>query len=169
MDLFYLLQKNFKNLLFDSLITRRSFESLSYLSSCPFSQRWRFRGIRSNLLWGIESDLAYTKISGVVSQYILQSNIWYPLSSGMLKWFDVITWPVLANFLFLFVLMKFTLNTCFAAAITFYESYDTWAKSLLFFLFSNFYYERLLQMFQVFGGNKWSHHCQNCMIFVCLP
>ena len=42
-DLFYLLKENFKNLLFDSLIMGRSFEKLSYLSSCSLSQRWRFR------------------------------------------------------------------------------------------------------------------------------
>ena len=34
MDLLYLLKENFKNLLFDLLIIGRSFENLSYLSSC---------------------------------------------------------------------------------------------------------------------------------------
>ena len=61
MDLFCLLKESFKNLLFDPLITGRSFDKLSYLSSCLLSQRWRFQRIRSNLLQGIESDLAYTK------------------------------------------------------------------------------------------------------------
>ena len=90
MDLFYLLNKNFKNLLFDSLIPQKNFESLSYLSSCSLSQRWRFRRICSNVLQGIESDLAYTKVSGVASQYILRSgSIWHPLSSSMLKNFFI--------------------------------------------------------------------------------
>ena len=70
MDLFYLLKGNFKNILFDLLITVRSFENLSHLSSCLLSQR--FRRVRLNVIWGIESDLAYTKVSGVASQYILQ-------------------------------------------------------------------------------------------------
>ena len=61
MDLFCLLKESFKNLLFDPLITGRSFDKLPYLSSCLLSQRWRFQRIRSNLLRGIESDLAYTK------------------------------------------------------------------------------------------------------------
>ena len=34
MDLLYLLKENFKSLLFDLLIIGRSFENLSYLSSC---------------------------------------------------------------------------------------------------------------------------------------
>ena len=70
MDLFYLLKKSFKNLLFYSLITGRSFKNLSYLSSRSLSQSWRIRRIRSNVLRGIESDLAYTKVSGIVPQYI---------------------------------------------------------------------------------------------------
>ena len=74
MDLFYLLKKNFKNLLFDLLIMGKSFENLSYLSSCLLSQRWRFRRIRSNLLRNIGSDLAYTKVSWVAFQYILRSG-----------------------------------------------------------------------------------------------
>ena len=69
LDLFYLLSDNFKNLLFDLLITGKSFENLPYLSSCLLPQRWRFRRIRSNVLRGIELDLAYTKVSGA-SQYI---------------------------------------------------------------------------------------------------
>ena len=84
MDLFYLLKENFKNLLFDWLITGRSFNNLSCLSSCSSSQRWKFRRICSNNLWGIESDLAYTKVLGVVSQYILWClSLWYPLNSSM--------------------------------------------------------------------------------------
>ena len=80
-----LLKKNFKDLLFNSLVTCRSFENLSYLSSCSLSHRWRFQRIRSNVLWGIESDLAYTNVSVVVSQHILRSNIWHTLSSGTFK------------------------------------------------------------------------------------
>ena len=34
MDLFYMLKENFKNLLFDILITEKIFENWSYLSSC---------------------------------------------------------------------------------------------------------------------------------------
>ena len=85
-DLFCLLKKNFKNLLTDLLITGRSFEILSYLSSCSLSQRWRFLRIRSNIFRNIEPDLAYTKVSGVASQYILWSeSLWHPLSSSMLE------------------------------------------------------------------------------------
>ena len=58
----------------------------SYLSSCLLSQIWRFRRIRSNVLRGLDLDLAYTKISGVVSQYILWSgSLWHPFRSSMLK------------------------------------------------------------------------------------
>ena len=58
MDLLYLFKKNFKNLLFDLLIMGRNIKNLSYLSSCSLSQRRRFQRTRSNLLRGIESDLA---------------------------------------------------------------------------------------------------------------
>ena len=86
MDLFYPLKESFQNLLFDSLITGKSFENLSYLSSFSFSQRWRFRRIYLNVLRGIESDLAYTKVLGIVSEYILRcESLWHPLSSSMLK------------------------------------------------------------------------------------
>ena len=86
MDFFYLLKENFKNLLFDSFITERSFENFSYLSSCSLSQRWRFRIILLNLLRDIESYLAYTKVSRVVSQCILRyGSLWHILSSSMLK------------------------------------------------------------------------------------
>ena len=80
------MKEDFKSLLFDSLTRGGSFENLSYLSRCSLSKRCRFRRIRSNVLRGIESDLAYKKVSGVVSQYILQSgNLWQPLSSSMVK------------------------------------------------------------------------------------
>ena len=79
MVLFYLLKENFKNLLFNLLITGKSFENLSYLSSCSLSQRKRFWRIRSNVLRGTESDLAYTNISGAAFQYISWSR------SSMLK------------------------------------------------------------------------------------
>ena len=86
MDLFYLLKENFKNLLLGLIMTGRSFENLSYLSSCSLSQKWRFQRICSNLLRDIESDLALTKVSGVTSQYILGSgSLSQPLSSSMLK------------------------------------------------------------------------------------
>ena len=86
MDLFYLLKKNSKNLLLDLLIPGKSFKKLSYLSSCLLSQRSRFRKICSNVLRGIESGLAYTKVSGVASQYILWSqSLWYPVRSRTLK------------------------------------------------------------------------------------
>ena len=75
-----------KNLLFDFLITGRSFENLSYLSSCSLSQRWRFWRIHSNVLRGIESDLAYTKVSGFTFQYTLWSgSLWYLVRSSMRK------------------------------------------------------------------------------------
>ena len=42
--------------------------------------------ICSNLLQGIESDFAYTKVSRVVSKYILRSgSLRHPLSSSMPK------------------------------------------------------------------------------------
>ena len=86
MNLFYLLKENFKNLIFNLLITGTSFENLSYLSSCSLSQSWRFRRIRSNVLRYTESVFAYTKVSGVSSQYILRSrSLWHPLSSSMLE------------------------------------------------------------------------------------
>ena len=85
-DFFCLLKGNFKNLLSDSLITGRSFENLSYLSTCSLSRKCRFRRVRSNVLRDIESDLAYIKISGIVSQCILRSgSLWHPLRSSMLK------------------------------------------------------------------------------------
>ena len=92
MNLFYLSKQTFKNLVFHSLITGKSFKNLLYLSSCWMSQRRRFKRIRSNVLRGIESDLAYIKVSKVVSQYILQSgSLWYPLSSR----YDCTTWYII--------------------------------------------------------------------------
>ena len=86
MDLLYLLKKNFKKLLSDILITERSFKNLSYLSCCSLSQKWRFWRIHSNVLRGIELELASTKVSVVASQYILwPGSIWYPVRSSMLK------------------------------------------------------------------------------------
>ena len=73
-----------KNLLFDLLIMARSFKNLFYLSSRSLPQR-RFHRIRSHVLQGIESDLACTKVSGVVYEYILQfGSLWHPLSSSTL-------------------------------------------------------------------------------------
>ena len=84
-ELLCLLTENFKKLPFVLSIIGRSFENLSYLSSCSFSQRWRFWRIRSNLLRGI-GYLAFTKVSGVASQYILlPGSLWYPVRSSMLK------------------------------------------------------------------------------------
>ena len=86
LDLLYQLKENFKKLLSDILITERSFGNLSYLSSCSLSQRWRFWRIHSNVLRGIESDLASTKVLGVVSQHILWSgSLWYLVRNNMLK------------------------------------------------------------------------------------
>ena len=79
-------KKNFKNPLLHSLITQRSFENLSYLSSCSLSQGWRFQRLLSNLLRDIESYLAYTKVSRAVSQYILWfGSLWQRLSGRILK------------------------------------------------------------------------------------
>ena len=59
---------------------------MSYLSSCLLSQRWRFWRTHSNVLKGIESDLACTKVMGVASQSILWSgSLWYQVRSSMLK------------------------------------------------------------------------------------
>ena len=86
MDLLYLLKENFEKLLSDILITERSFENLSYLLCCSLSQRWRFWRIHSNVLRGIELDLASIKVSVVASQYVLwPGSIRYPVRSSMLK------------------------------------------------------------------------------------
>ena len=86
MHLLCLLKENFKNILFGLLITGRSFQNLSYLWSCSLSRRWRFWRIRSDALRSIESDLAYTKVLGIASQYILWSeSLWYALGSSILK------------------------------------------------------------------------------------
>ena len=102
MDLFYHLKENFKNFLFDSIIMGKSFENLSYLSSCLLSQRWKFRGIRSKALRGIESDLAYKRLSGAVSQFILWSgSLWHPLSITMLtnkRIFSLVTSKLMSAF-----------------------------------------------------------------------
>ena len=72
------IEKELKNLLFGLLIRGRSFENLFYLSSCSSSKRRKFRRICSNVLRGIESDLAYTKVYGVASHYILRSGgLWH--------------------------------------------------------------------------------------------
>ena len=86
MVLFYLLKENFKNPLFDSLIMGKNFDNLSYLSSGLLSQRGRFRRMYSNILRGIESDLTYTKVAGIVYRYILwYGSLWHPLSRSMLS------------------------------------------------------------------------------------
>ena len=86
MDLLYLLKKNFENLLFELLITGRSFDNLSYLRSFSSSRIWRFWRIHSNVLQGIESDLAYTKVFGVASHYILWTgSSWYPVRGSTLR------------------------------------------------------------------------------------
>ena len=86
LDLFCPSKENFINLLFNSLIKGRSFENLSYLSSCLLSQRWKFQRISSNALRGIELDIACIKVSGVVSHCILLTvNLWDPLNNDMLR------------------------------------------------------------------------------------
>ena len=80
MDLFYLLKESDKNLLYGSLISGRSYESLPYLASCFLSQRWRFQKICSNVLQDIESDLAYTKGLGGVS------HTFYGLEACCIHW-----------------------------------------------------------------------------------
>ena len=86
MYLLYLLKENFKKLLFDLLITGKSSENSFYLSSCSLSQRWTFWRIRPNVLQGIEEAFAYTKVSRVVSQYILWSGgLCCPVKNSMLK------------------------------------------------------------------------------------
>ena len=64
MYLFYLLEENFKNLLFNSLITERSFENLYYLSSYSLSQRRRFRRIRSDVYEALNRTLLKQKFWG---------------------------------------------------------------------------------------------------------
>ena len=109
MDLLQLLKKNFKNLFFGSLMMRRSFQNLSYLSICSLSQ-WRYRRIRSNVLRWLELDLACTKVLRDFSQYILRSgSLWYPVSSSMLKneqFFSLIISKLISTFsLWLYNLM----------------------------------------------------------------
>ena len=85
-DGFVLPVDNFKNLLFGLLIMDRSFQNWPYLSSTSLSQRWRFRRLCSNVYRNIESNLVYTKVSGVASQNILWSgSLWHPLSSILLE------------------------------------------------------------------------------------
>ena len=97
-----------KNLLFDSLIIGRSFENLFYLSSRSLSQR-RFRIISSNILRGIESDLPWTKVSGVVSQYILRSgSLLHPLNSSMVK-NKQIFWLIISKLISAFSLCLYNL------------------------------------------------------------
>ena len=55
---------NFKNLLFNSLITGWSLENLPYLSSCSLSPWCRFWRILSNVSRGIKSDITCTNVSG---------------------------------------------------------------------------------------------------------
>ena len=56
-----------KNLLFDLLIMAKSFKNFFYLSSGSLPQM-RFHRIHLHMLQGIESDLACTKVSGVIYQ-----------------------------------------------------------------------------------------------------
>ena len=59
---------------------------MPYLSSFLLSQRWRFQRTPLVLFRGIKSELAYTKVSGVVSKHILRpGSLWHVLSSSMLK------------------------------------------------------------------------------------
>ena len=61
---FFPVKRVLKLSLFNWLITARSFRNLSRLSSCSFSQRFRFRRIRSNISQGTESDSVCIKLSG---------------------------------------------------------------------------------------------------------
>ena len=102
MDFFYLLKESVIYLLFGLIITGRSYENLRCLASCFLSQRSRFQRIRSNVLLDTESDLAYTKESGSIFQYILWAgSLLYPLNSSNLK-----------NKRF-FVVGNFKTNVCF--------------------------------------------------------
>ena len=59
---------------------------MPYLSSFLLSQRWRFQRTPLVLFRGIKSELAYTKVSGVVSQHFWRpGSLWHVLSSSMLK------------------------------------------------------------------------------------
>ena len=63
MDLLSLFKdENFKNLLFNSLITGWSLENLPYLSSCSLWQWCRFWRIRSKVSPGIKSDITCKKV-----------------------------------------------------------------------------------------------------------
>ena len=59
---------------------------MSYLSSYSFSQRWRFRGIRSNILQDIESDIACIKVLGASPNVFYALQVCgHPLSSSRPK------------------------------------------------------------------------------------
>ena len=85
MDLLYLLKENFKNSLFDLLITGKSFENLCYLSSCSISQSWRLSRTLQRITRRWITPCSHKSIV-VTLQYILWSgSLWYPVRSSMLK------------------------------------------------------------------------------------
>ena len=87
MNLSYLLKENFKNLLLDLLITRRSFENFSYqVVRCrrdEDSEEYAgtyYEALNQTLLTQKHKSI------GVASQYILRSgSSWHRLNSSMLK------------------------------------------------------------------------------------
>ena len=81
-DGFVLPDKNFKNIIFDSLITGRSCENLSYLSSCSLSQRWRFRRIRSNALRGTELGFIKSNDHRHTDQLLIDPPTYRPNRQG---------------------------------------------------------------------------------------
>ena len=84
-NFFYLLKMNFRNLLFDLLITGHIFENLTYLSSCSLSKSLRFQRINC------KSDLAYIKALGINCQYILWSgSLWHPLNSSIARTKEIV-------------------------------------------------------------------------------
>ena len=83
MDLLYLLKQNFKpNYLTIQLRQFVLFIKLFLITKMKILKNT----IHSNVLRGIEPDLAYKKVSGVSSQYTLWSgSLWYPVRSSLLK------------------------------------------------------------------------------------
>ena len=94
LDLFYLLKRNFKNLLFDSLFMQRSFENLQLfvVTKMEIPKNTLKRIMRHSIRPCLH------KYRGFVSQYMLRSvSLWQPLTNSMLKNKRIFSLVVLKN------------------------------------------------------------------------
>ena len=94
MDFFSLLKVNFKYLLFNSVITKRSFENCSYLSSCLLPQ-WRI--FRRILYWSValNQTLILQKYWGTSSNLFYGLEAYSPLlSKSMPKNKRNVSWEI---------------------------------------------------------------------------